>query len=224
MNKIKVLIADDHSVVRMGLAALLGAEDDIEVVGEAKNGDEAVSQSVLLMPDVVVMDLVMPKKDGIAATAELREKLPSAKVLVLTSYSTSDGIAHAIDAGAAGALMKSAENETLIEAIRSVHAGRQFIPASIRRLTAGDTFINYPRPLQRRHCKAARHQQGQRQDAHPRALSETRCRHPCRSRRHSVAEASAEDMIVISILQAQARFSAAQAQRHGELSLQRQCA
>ena len=148
MNKIKVLIADDHSVVRMGLAALLGAEDDIEVVGEAKNGDEAVSQSVLLMPDVVVMDLVMPKKDGIAATAELREKLPSAKVLVLTSYSTSDGIAHAIDAGAAGALMKSAENETLIEAIRSVHAGRQFIPASIRRLISEDPPVPELSPRQ----------------------------------------------------------------------------
>ena len=148
MNKIKVLIADDHSVVRMGLAALLGAEDDIEVVGEAKNGDEAVSQSVLLMPDVVVMDLVMPKKDGIAATAELREKLPSAKVLVLTSYSTSDGIAHAIDAGAAGALMKSAENETLIEAIRSVHAGRQFIPASIRRLITEDPPVPELSPRQ----------------------------------------------------------------------------
>ena len=141
MNKIKVLIADDHSVVRMGLAALLDAEGDIEVVGEAKNGDEAVSQSILLMPDVVVMDLVMPKKNGIAATAELHERLPSAKVLVLTSYSASDDIAHAIEAGAAGALMKSAENETLIEAIRSVHAGRQFIPASIRRLINEDPPI-----------------------------------------------------------------------------------
>jgi len=148
MNKIRVLIADDHSVVRMGLAALLGAEDDIEVVGEAKNGDEAVSQSILLTPDVVVMDLVMPKKDGIAATAELHEKLPSAKVLVLTSYSTSDGIAHAIDAGAAGALMKSAENETLIEAIRSVHAGRRFIPASIRRLISEDPPVPELSPRQ----------------------------------------------------------------------------
>jgi len=149
MNKIRVLIADDHSVVRMGLAALLGAEDDIEVVGEAKNGDEAVSQSLLLAPDVVVMDLVMPKKDGTAATAELREKLPSAKVLVLTSYSASDNIAHAIEAGAAGALMKSAENETLVEAIRSVHAGRRFIPASIRRLISEDPPVPELSPRQR---------------------------------------------------------------------------
>ena len=149
INKIRVLIADDHSVVRMGLAALLGAEDDIEVVGEARNGNEAVSQSLLLTPDVVIMDIVMPKKDGITAIAELREKLPSAKVLVLTSYSTSDSIAHAIDAGAAGALMKSAENETLIEAIRSVHAGKRFIPASIRRLISEDPPVPELSPRQR---------------------------------------------------------------------------
>ena len=149
MNKIRVLIADDHSVVRMGLAALLGAEDDIEVVGEAKNGDEAVSQSILLTPDVVVMDLVMPKKDGIAATTELRKKLPSAKVLVLTSYSTSDSIAHAIDAGAAGALMKSAENETLIEAIRTIFAGKQFIPPNVRRLISEDPPVPELSPRQR---------------------------------------------------------------------------
>ena len=149
MNKIRVLIADDHSVVRMGLAALLGAEDDIEVVGEAKNGEEAVSQSMLLAPDVVVMDLVMPKKDGVAATAELHEKLPSTKVLVLTSYSTSDNIAHAIAVGAAGAIMKSAENETLTEAIRSIHAGKRFIPADIQRLIDEDPPVPELSPRQR---------------------------------------------------------------------------
>ena len=149
MNKIRVLIADDHSVVRMGLAAFLGAEDDIEVVGEAKNGDEAVSRSILLAPDVVVMDLVMPKKDGVAATAELHEKLPSTKVLVLTSYSTSDNIAHAIAVGAAGAIMKSAENETLTEAIRSIHAGNQFIPADIQRLIDEDPPVPELSPRQR---------------------------------------------------------------------------
>ena len=138
MKTIKVLIADDHSVVRMGLAALLSAEDDITVVGEAKNGEEAVSQTIRLTPDVVVMDLVMPKKDGIAATVELREKVPSAKVLILTSYSTSDGIAHAIAAGAAGALMKSVENDTLVDAIRAVNDGKQFVSDEIRRLIDED--------------------------------------------------------------------------------------
>ena len=147
-SEIKVLIADDHAVVRMGLSALLGAEDDIEVVGEAKNGEETVREALRLMPDVVVMDLVMPKKDGVAATAELREKLPSARVLILTSYSTSDGIAHAIEAGAAGALMKSAENESLISAIHAVHAGKRVIPAVVRRLMAEDPPVPELSPRQ----------------------------------------------------------------------------
>ena len=149
MAKIKVLIADDHSVVRMGLSALLDAEDDITVVGEAKNGEEAVREALRTSPDVVVMDLVMPKKDGIVATAELHEKLPSARVIILTSYSTSDGIAHAIKAGAAGALMKSTENEPLIEAIRAVAAGRQVIPGNIRRLMSEDPPVPELSPRQR---------------------------------------------------------------------------
>ena len=147
-SEIKVLIADDHAVVRMGLSALLSAEDDIEVVGEVKNGEEAVRDALRLMPDVVVMDLVMPKKDGVAATAELREKLPSARVLILTSYSTSDGIAHAIEAGAVGALMKSAENESLINAIRAVHAGKRVIPAVVKRLMAEDPPVPKLSPRQ----------------------------------------------------------------------------
>lgn len=122
----------------MGLVALLSAENDLTVVGEAKNGEEAVAQALRLAPDIVIMDLVMPKKDGVAATVELREKVPSAKVLILTSYSTSDGIAHAIAAGAAGALMKSAENDTLVDAIRTVNAGSLFISDEIRRLIAED--------------------------------------------------------------------------------------
>lgn len=147
-SEIKVLIADDHAVVRMGLSALLSAEDDIDVVGEVKNGEEAVRDALRLMPDVVVMDLVMPKKDGVAATAELREKLPSARVLILTSYSTSDGIAHAIEAGAVGALMKSAENESLINAIRAVHAGKRVITAVVKRLMAEDPPVPKLSPRQ----------------------------------------------------------------------------
>ena len=101
--KIKVLIADDHTIVRAGLTALLGTEKDIEVVGEAKNGAEAVSNAVELHPDIVIMDLMMPKMDGVAATKELIRKAPSAKTILLTTYGTSDGIAHALSAGASGA-------------------------------------------------------------------------------------------------------------------------
>ena len=148
MNKIKVLIADDHAVVRMGLRAYLSAEDDIEVVGEARNGNEAVANAIQTAPDVVVMDLVMPKKDGIAATSEIRERLPSAKILILTSFSTSDGIAHAIEAGASGVLLKSVENDAVVNAIRAVYAGKKVIPSNIKKLLAEDPPISDLSPRQ----------------------------------------------------------------------------
>ena len=138
MSKIKVLIADDHAIVRMGLAALIGAESDIEVVGEAKNGIEAVRESLRLAPDVVVMDIMMPKKDGVTATQEIHEKLPTAKVLILTSVSASDGITRAIAAGASGAILKNAENQSVIDAIREIVAGRQVIAKEVRRLIRKD--------------------------------------------------------------------------------------
>ena len=121
--KIRILIADDHAVVRMGLAALLSTKKDFEVVGQSRNGEIAVRDAERLSPDVVVMDLMMPKIDGIEATRLIREKCPSAKVLVLTSYATSDGIAKALAAGASGAIMKSAENTELVAAIRKIAAG-----------------------------------------------------------------------------------------------------
>ena len=138
MKKIKVLIADDHAIVRMGLAALISAETDIEVVGEAKNGTEAVRESLRLAPDVVIMDIMMPKKDGITATQELHEKLPTAKVLILTSVSASDGITRALAAGAAGAVLKNAENQSVIDAIREIVAGKQVIAKEVRRLIRKD--------------------------------------------------------------------------------------
>ena len=143
MKKIKVLIADDHAIVRMGLAALISAEADIEVVGEAKNGTEAVRESLRLAPDVVIMDIMMPKKDGITATQELHEKLPTAKVLILTSVSASDGITRALAAGAAGAVLKNAENQSVIDAIREIVAGKQVIAKEVRRLIRKDP----PAPL-----------------------------------------------------------------------------
>lgn len=138
MKKIKVLIADDHAIVRMGLAALISAEADIEVVGEAKNGIEAVRESLRLAPDVVIMDIMMPKKDGITATQELHEKLPTAKVLILTSVSASDGITRALAAGAAGAVLKNAENQSVIDAIRKIVTGKQVIAKEVRRLIRKD--------------------------------------------------------------------------------------
>ena len=138
MNKISILIADDHKIVRMGLKSLFAAEKDLVVVGEAEDGVVAVRQALKLRPDVVIMDLVMPKKDGVAATQELHEKLPETKILVLTSYSTTDTIAAALAAGARGAVMKSADDNDLLAAIRTVAAEETFISSEVKGLLAVD--------------------------------------------------------------------------------------
>ena len=136
--KIRVLIADDHTIVRAGLTALLGTEKDIEVVGEAKNGAEAVSGAVELYPDIVIMDLMMPKMDGVEATKELVRKAPSVKTILLTTYGTSDGIAHALWAGARGAVLKNADNSELAKAIRIVAQGGDYISPDIRQQLEAD--------------------------------------------------------------------------------------
>ena len=138
MKNIRVLIADDHAIVRHGLCALLGTERGIEVVGEAKDGNEAVAFAKQLAPDVVVMDIVMPRKDGVEATEEIRAAVPSAKIVVLTSFGTSDKISRAIEAGATGALMKTAEDRELLSAIRTVASGGRVISPAVRKLISTD--------------------------------------------------------------------------------------
>ena len=147
-SKIKVLIADDHTIVRIGLTTLLNAESDIEVVGEARNGEMAVKEALRLTPDIVVMDLMMPKKDGAEATAELHERLPSAKVIILTTFGASDGIAHALESGAAGVLMKTADDADIVSTIRAVADGRTVISADIKRLLANDPPVPTLTPRQ----------------------------------------------------------------------------
>lgn len=132
--KIKVLIADDHAVVRAGLATLLGTEDDIEVVAQAKNGNEAISKALEKHPDVVIMDLRMPEMDGAEATVELQHRLPSAKVLVLTSFGEADGVAHALESGAAGAVTKTAEDAELVSVVRRIAAGEKYVSPEIKKL------------------------------------------------------------------------------------------
>ena len=149
MNKISILIADDHKIVRMGLKSLFAAEKDLVVVGEAEDGVVAIRQTLKLRPDVVVMDLMMPKKDGVAATQELHENLPETKVLVLTSYSTTDTIAAALAAGARGAVMKSADDNGLLTAIRAVAAEETFISPEVKGLLAVDPPAPTLSPRQR---------------------------------------------------------------------------
>ena len=147
-NKIKVLIADDHAIVRKGLVSLLGTKRDIVVVGEAEDGEEAVQKAVKLTPDVIIMDLMMPKKDGVAATAEIHRLLPETKIMILTSYGTSDGIAHALEAGASGALMKSTEFAEFVSAIRAIAAGKRVVAPEIKRQLAEDPPVPELTPRQ----------------------------------------------------------------------------
>ena len=117
---IKILIVDDHALLRRGLTTLLGFDKSLSVAGDAKNGAEAVKAALKLKPDVVVMDLSMPVMDGVEATRRIREALPSTRVLILTTYSTSVDVARAMKAGASGAFVKDADDDRLIEAIHKV--------------------------------------------------------------------------------------------------------
>lgn len=138
MKPTRILIADDHAIVRMGLASLLGTQDGFEVVGDAEDGEMAVKKALKLKPDVVIMDLMMPKKDGATATAEIHAALPEAKILILTTFGTSDGIANALNSGASGALMKNSPNSQLVKALRAVAAGERAISDEVERLMEED--------------------------------------------------------------------------------------
>ena len=137
-EKIRVLIADDHAMVRMGLASLLGTEPDIGVVSEAEDGEDAVKKAVSLRPDVVIMDLVMPKMDGAEATARIMNILPQTKIILLTTYGSANGVASALAAGAAGAMMKNADFDELASAIRKVASGEKAVSAEIERFIRED--------------------------------------------------------------------------------------
>ncbi len=120
---IRLLIADDHAVVRNGLRLFLELQPDLEVVGEASDGQQALEQTAALEPDVVLMDVVMPELDGIRATEQLRDRASSARVLMLSSFDDDERVLPALRAGAAGYLLKQSEPEELVEAIRAVHRG-----------------------------------------------------------------------------------------------------
>ena len=128
---IAVLIVDDHSVVREGLRVFLQLQDGIEVAGEAGDGEEALEQALALRPDVILMDLVMPNLDGVAAMRELRARVPESRVIVLTSFLDDERLLPAIQAGAAGYLLKNSEPAELVRAIRAAHGGETIIDPTV---------------------------------------------------------------------------------------------
>ena len=130
---IKVLISDDQAIVRKGIRALLATEPSIKVVGEAENGNEAVSQAEKLKPDVILMDLVMPEMDGVEAIRRIKARQSEASILVLTSFATDDKVFPAIKAGALGYLLKDSSPEELVQAIQQVQRGEPSLHPTIAR-------------------------------------------------------------------------------------------
>ena len=132
-SKTRILIVDDHALIRRGLADLLRYEKDLAVVGEASDGEAAVAVATELKPDVVVMDLMMPVMDGVEATRRIKAVLPEAKILILTTFGTSVDVARAIAAGASGAIMKDALMEDQLNAIRTVASGDKVLSPEIEK-------------------------------------------------------------------------------------------
>jgi NarL family two-component system response regulator LiaR len=134
-DAIRIVLADDHAVVREGLRAFLELQEGIEVVGEAADGEEAVEEAERLRPDVLLMDLVMPRLDGVGAMRELRRRRPEIRVIVLTSFAEDERLLPAIQAGAAGYLLKNVEPRELARAVRAAHEGQALLdPAVAARL------------------------------------------------------------------------------------------
>jgi len=143
-GSIRVLVADDHEIVRKGICALLDTVTDIEVVGEAQNGQQAIAEAERLLPDIVLMDLVMPGIDGVEAIRRIRAFRPDVRVLVLTSFCGDDKLFPAIKAGAVGYLLKESGPQELVQAIRQVHGGQSALhPAIARRVLQG---LSQPAP------------------------------------------------------------------------------
>lgn len=133
-EKISIFIADDHGIVRQGLRDYIALQEDMEVVGDAANGEQAVIRIQDHTPDVVLMDLVMPGMDGIEATRRVREMSPATRVIILTSFAEEEQVFEAIKAGASGYLMKDVKPEELAKAIRGVQAGEPMLHPEIARL------------------------------------------------------------------------------------------
>ena len=143
-----ILIVDDHAILRMGLKSLIENCCDLKCVGDASDGDSAVRLAESLRPHIVIMDLVMPGMDGVKTTGEILKVSPSSRILILTSFGTADGIAYALEAGACGAILKSADHADILAAIRAVGDGKRSISPEIRRILSENPTVPRLSPRQ----------------------------------------------------------------------------
>ena len=128
---IRVMLVDDHAMVRRGLATFLKIFDDLQLVGEAESGEAAIKLCAEVLPDVILMDMVLPGMDGAASTRLIRQRFPQVQVIALTSFKTSDLVRNALEAGAIGYLLKDVTAEELVQAIRAAHAGRSTLSPEV---------------------------------------------------------------------------------------------
>ena len=140
-QRVRVLIVDDHAILRQALRLLLSEEAEIEVVGDASNGREAVAATEKLMPDVVLMDMVMPGLNGLEATRQIRKRYPNTRVLILTGYMEDEQILSALRAGASGYIVKKSDTEELLLGIRAVHRGNTYFSSAISDGDAINQFL-----------------------------------------------------------------------------------
>lgn len=131
----RVLLVDDHTLVRQGLRTMLELDNDIHVVGEAGNGDEAFEKATSLMPDIILMDIRMPSANGVETVARIKQQMPQVQIIMLTMYDYDEYIMHAVKAGAIGYVLKSSSREELVKSMREAYAGRSYMrPEIIRRV------------------------------------------------------------------------------------------
>ena len=157
MKSITVLIVDDHAILRMGLASLLANKKGISVIGDAATGAAAIQKVRKLKPDVVVMDLMMPGMDGVEATRRILEVEPETKVLILTTYGSANALAHALDAGARGAVLKNEDFSDLVSSIRTVAEGGRAVSPEIAQMLNDDPPLPELAPRQREILQAITH-------------------------------------------------------------------
>jgi len=142
MKKVRILLADDHTIMRMGLSTLLEGERDMEIVGEAANGQEAIQRVRELSPDIVIIDLMMPILSGAEATRIIRQENPATRIIVLTTFGNAADLAAAVRNGASATLLKDTETAELVSVIRRVHNGGEVIPSNVRKMVDEDTAAN----------------------------------------------------------------------------------